>query len=208
MMVKKAPFIGESGKSAAIAVWRGAVVVFALGVTALAGGLAWSLSAPLTPTPLAPQLLAVHESRAEAALAGTPPDVARARRQSLQVLALSPVAATAWLRLGYLRYLEVGKIDAVCANYIEKSYTSSPLGPDVTAWRMHFLFENWPSAPASLKARATEELIATSRFRAPRARAVTEQIHNPAGRFAAQMATAAARSYDSHPENNPFSSAP
>lgn|GEM_PF-1258727 len=200
--MKTAPhFHAEAARRAGLArlarlTGRASLVAFALVVTAAAAALTWALSLPLADTPLSPDLVAVHESRADAALAGPRPRAQAAWRESQAGLALAPATASAWLRLAWLRHGQVGRLDPVALGYLGRSYDAAPIGPDVSAWRIRYLLENWPDLPAGLRQRALNELITTSRFRGPRARKLVEDIQNPAGRLAAQLATLAARAYD------------
>lgn len=164
------------------------------GTTALLGvGLIAAQIAPLAPTPTAPLLIGAQEARADA-LAAT--DATAAAKAVDAGLALAPTAATSWLRIADLEVRQAGQLTPRAVEALERSYDAAPLGPDVTAWRLTFLFERWGETTPNLRARALAEMHAWAGRKGSPAPAMVEGLRNPAGRLAAQMALEGARSPD------------
>lgn len=156
------------------------------GTTALLGiGLIAAQVAPLAPTPLAPLLVSAHEARADA-LAAT--DIDAALREAEAALALSPTAATSWLRIADLEARRNGALTPRAVQALERSYQTAPLGPDVTAWRLAFLFERWRELPPGLRRSALAEMTQWAGRKNSPAPALVQTLRDPAGRLAAQMA--------------------
>lgn len=161
------------------------VGAFALGVLGLSGGLVLALAAPALPSPLASSMVSVREARSDAAAAT---DLDKALAEAQAALALSPAAATAWLRVADLETRKAGGLTAAALEALGRSYEAAPLGPDVTTWRLTFLFERWRDLPAPLRQKAIAELGARARVRARDADEFPDTIRDPAGRLAARMA--------------------
>lgn len=158
---------------------------FALGVLGLSGGLVLALAAPTLPSPLASSMVSVREARSDAAAAA---DLDKALAEAQAALTLSPAAATAWLRVADLETRKAGGLTAAALEALDRSYEAAPLGPDVTTWRLTFLFERWRDLPAPLRQKAIAELGARARVRARDADEFPDTIRDPAGRLAARMA--------------------
>lgn len=171
-----------------------AVLVFGLSTSAWAAVMAAGLTWPAIPFPSG--LSAHHEKRANLALNSTkttPQTLESAALENQRTLNLSPMTATAWLRAAYLRQQASGALDAESLRYIETSYRVAPLGPGVSAWRILFVFENWPSVTPAIRSAALIELRASARSN-KEARALVGTIRNPAGRLAARFALRTPRS--------------
>lgn len=163
-----------------------------VGATALLGvGLIAAQIAPLAPTPMAPLLIGAQEARADA-LAAT--DATAAAKTVEGGLALAPSAATSWLRIADLETRRANALTPRAIQALDRSYDAAPLGPDVTAWRLTFLFERWGETTPDLRARALAEMHAWAGRKGSPAPAMVEGLRNPAGRLAAQMALDTARS--------------
>lgn len=161
------------------------VGAFALGVLGLSGGLVLALAAPGLPSPLASSMISVRETRSDAL---APADLDRALAEADAALKLSPAAATAWLRVADLETRKAGGLTPAALEALERSYEAAPLGPDVTIWRLTFLFERWRDLPAPLRQKAIAELSARTRARARSSDDFADTIQDPAGRLAARMA--------------------
>lgn len=161
------------------------VGAFALGVLGLSGGLVLALAAPTLPSPLTSSMVSVREARSDAAAAA---DLDKALAEAQAALALSPAAATAWLRVADLETRKAGGLTTAALEALDRSYEAAPLGPDVTTWRLTFLFERWRDLPAPLRQKAIAELGARARVRARDADEFPDTIRDPAGRLAARMA--------------------
>ncbi|RZJ18776.1 MAG: hypothetical protein EON91_03785 [Brevundimonas sp.] len=162
---------------------------FALGVLGLSGGLVLALAAPQIPSPLASSMISVREARSDAlAHALAPADLDRALTEAHAALKLSPAAATVWLRVADLETRKAGGLTPAALEALERSYEAAPLGPDVTLWRLTFLFERWRDLPAPLRQKAIAELSARSKTRARSSDDFADTIQDPAGRLAARMA--------------------
>jgi hypothetical protein len=173
---------------------RRGVTLFAITVAALALAAASALTWPQSASPIGSRLAPVRESRAEAALLAEGQNGTRAAQESRAALGLAPATATAWLRLAYLDYLRAGKFDGAVQASLERSFAAAPLGPDVTEWRVRFVFENWDQASPALRDLALKEFTAMASWRGARARNIASQVRNPAGRLAVTLAGGMARS--------------
>lgn len=127
------------------------------------------------------------EERANAVLADPVPDLAFAETQTRTALAQAPMTATAWARLAYIEQARTGRMTPAALDAMERSYAVAPFGPDVTNWRLRFLFESWTQLTPSLRTQAMDELRVLSRYRGGAARKLVEEIQNPSGRLAADM---------------------
>ena len=83
---------------------------------------------------------------------------------------------------------KAGGLTPAALEALERSYEAAPLGPDVTTWRLTFLFERWRDLPAPLRQKAIAELGARAKTRARNADEFPDTIRDPAGRLAARMA--------------------
>lgn len=134
----------------------------------------------------APALLAPSfEARARAAIID-PTLSAGAAEANDAALARAPMTAESWTRKAYLRYLETGKVDERAAKDMMMSYAVSPLDPDISRWRIRFLFENWTTLPPDLRALALTELKNFAHFHKGSG-ALASSIQNPAGQLAASF---------------------
>ena len=102
------------------------------------------------------------------------------------VLSSAPMTASAWLRIPYLQSRTGLPLDAASLSALEKSYAVAPFGPDVTGWRLRFIFEHWSEVTPSLRGQAIAELNVLLADRGNRAFEPAE-IHHPAGRLAATL---------------------
>jgi len=160
-----------------------AIAVLAIAAVGGAGlttaGLAW-------PNTISPDLAPVHEMRADQALLAQYPQTIKADRESQAALAQAPAAANAWLRRAYVRQLGTRTLDAQALDYLDKSYQAAPLGPDVTRWRLRFIFEHWTEMTPALRIRAVGEMRNFARYHSG-GPDIVRAIHNPAGRWAAAL---------------------
>jgi len=160
-----------------------AVVTLAIAATAGAAvttaGLTW-------PDAIHPDLAPVHEMRADRALSAQYPQTVAADRESQAALAQAPTAANAWLRRAYVRQLATRTLDEQALDDLDKSYQAAPLGPDVTRWRLRFIFEHWPELTPALRTRAVNEMRNFARYHSG-GPDIVRAIHNPAGRWAAAL---------------------
>lgn len=162
------------------------------GATALLGvGLIAAQIAPTTPTPMTPLLVGAREARADAL---APTDPTSALKEVEAGLALAPTAATSWLRITDLEARRSGALTPRAVEALERSYDAAPLGPDVTAWRLTFLFERWRELPPGMRAHALAEMRVWAARKGSPAPQMVETLRDPAGRLAAQMALDLARS--------------
>jgi hypothetical protein len=160
-----------------------AIAVLAI---AAAGGAAITTAGLAWPDTISPDLAPVHEMRANEALSAQYPQTIRADRESQAALAQAPTAANAWLLRAYVRQLGTRTLDAQALDYLDKSYQAAPLGPDVTRWRLRFIFEHWPEMTPALRIRAVGEMRNFARYHSG-GPDIVRAIHNPAGRWAAAL---------------------
>ena len=158
----------------------GALAISAASSAAITtAGLTW-------PTTIAPNLAPVHEMRADHAIAARYPQTVIADRESQAALVQAPTTATAWLRRAYVRQLDAQPLDAQALDYVAKSYQAAPLGPDITRWRLRFVFEHWPEMTPDLRAQAVTEMRNFARYHGG-GPDIVRAIHNPAGRWSAAL---------------------
>lgn len=153
---------------------------------AVAGGAAVTTAGLTWPDAIHPDLAPVHELRADRALSAQYPQTIAADRESQATLAQAPTAASAWLRRAYVRQLATRTLDGQALGYLDKSYRAAPLGPDVTRWRLRFIFEHWPELTPDLRARAVGEMRNFARYHSG-GPDIVRSIHNPTGRWAAAL---------------------
>lgn len=168
--------------------------------------MALSISYPRLDVPGSSILAVVRERRADAELSGRSQNLARASDESLAALSLAPASASAWLRIAYIEHARSGRFNEAALTALENSFTAAPYGPDVTGWRVLFMFDNWSSLTPSLRRRAMDELVVASRYRGAKTLEITRSISDPAGALAARMATAMARAQD--PREEPAAAQP
>ncbi len=103
-----------------------------------------------------------------------------------RVFASAPMTASAWLRIPYLQSRTGEPLDAAGLKALDNSYAVAPFGPDVTRWRLRFIFEHWSEMTPTLREQALAELQVLLTNRGNRAFDPAE-IENPAGRLAATL---------------------
>lgn len=156
----------------------------------LAGGcllLALAAAVTLAGGPILLELAPRREANAQALLAHDKPDRLGAAVETRAALAQAPTTASAWARLAHLERTSAGTLPSSALNPLERSYAVAPFGPDITPWRVRFLFEHWPQLTPSLRAKAAAELRTLARHRDGVARDLVQSISNPAGRLAATL---------------------
>lgn len=128
------------------------------------------------------------EARADAAVRERKaPDIAlMANRAAIEA---SPMNAAAWLRIAYIRSVQASSLDAVAIDAIEKSYSVAPFGPDVTPWRLQFLYGHWSQLSPDLRQEVMAEHVAYGRQIPIR----DESIADPAGKLAAVLMNGAVK---------------
>jgi len=160
----------------------------ALGVVTLATGLGFAVAMARPDLDLGPasNLLAVHEARAEAALAAGQLEAAGAHTRAAR--AEAPLTSHAWAREAALAWRREGRLGPATVAALERSYAVAPYGPDVTEWRLAFLLEHWTELPPALRAASLDELKVYAIYRPGPARALGEGVTNPSGRLAVTAA--------------------
>jgi len=149
--------------------------------------MATAMSFPNLDVPLASNLAMVQEMRADAAVQRNAPSSEALNRA---VIAAAPMTPAAWLRIAYLQTRDGGALKPSGLEALEKSYAIAPFGPDISLWRLTFIYDHWPLMTPSLRAQAAAELETLSRSRGQTFDVRT--ISNASGRFSAQMTEAAA----------------
>ena len=107
-------------------------------------------------------------------------------RRSLEQRALD---GSGWLRLAWLRSLSNSQFDDTANAAILNSYRAEPLGPEITRWRLAFVFDHWRSASPEVRARALEELTAAYPRRGWELDSLAPTLRDPTGRMIAVVAT-------------------
>lgn len=128
-----------------------------------------------------------HENRAEALLAASPPDMDAAVAETRAALAQAPMNAAAWARLAYIDRSRSTAMTPAALDNLERSYAVAPYGPDISRWRVRYVFEHWSELTPSLRTQASDEMRVLSRYRGGVARDTVRAIEDPSGRLAAEM---------------------
>lgn len=129
----------------------------------------------------------VHENRAEALLSASPADADAAAVETRAALAQAPMNAAAWARLAYIDRARSTTLSPAALDSLERSYAVAPFGPDISRWRVRYMFEHWSELTPSLRTQASDELRTLSRYRGWVMRDDVRAIENPSGRLAAEM---------------------
>ncbi|WP_157072332.1 hypothetical protein [Brevundimonas bacteroides] len=129
---------------------------------------------------------AVPEGRAVQAASTSPADLEAVEAWTRRTLAVRPGEAAAWARLAWVA-AERGD-DAAANAYLDRSYTTAPFGPDITAWRLRFAYGRWGRLTPDLRRQADAELRATRRTRWAVVEAAAADVEDPAGRLAFTLA--------------------
>ena len=157
-------------------------IVLALATAAGAIALAVALSFPTSDFAAWFPLAAVSEARAQAASERSPPDLQRVEAESRRTLEIRPGDASAWCRLAWVAAQQGRRADMLDA--LDRSYAVAPYGPDVTAWRLRFVFDHWPELTPDLRRQASQELAVATWDRRGLVDQAEADINDPAGRLA------------------------
>lgn len=159
-----------------------------MGVT-LATGVAMAIGAgsPTVALPVLADFGVGAEPRADLAAALTDTPLADALTANRAALDAAPMSAAPWLRIAYLRSRNGEPLDGPALDAIERSYTVSPYGPDVTPWRLNFLYEHWAQLTPQIRAEVTAEHLASTSAGRPW---TPDVVKNPSGRMAATFTEA------------------
>lgn len=167
-------------------------VALSMGVCAAvgAGVLAFVMSDPTSDFAARFSLTAVSEARAEAAAQPETPDLRRVEAETRRTLESRPGDAAAWSRLAWVAAQHGRRADMLDA--LDRSYTVSPYGPEVTAWRLRFAYGRWGALTPDLRRLAAAELTVAARHRPRLVGEVWADIPDPAGRLAFAMTRSSA----------------
>lgn len=162
-----------------------------MGLT-LTGGfaLAVGVGSPTVALPVLADFGVGAEPRADLAAASNETPLSDALAANRAVLDTTPMSAASWLRIAYLRSRNGERLDGPALEAIERSYTVSPFGADVTGWRLTFLYDHWGELTPEIRAEATQEHVTLITWQQPVWR--VDSITNPAGRMAATFTQARA----------------
>lgn len=152
------------------------------------GGLALALLGlfgPIGPLPL-DRLEAAADDRLQTP-SPAPDDLRQAARLTEQLITERPTGASSWLRLAYIDREQNGHLSARAQAQVLRSYDLEPLGPELTRWRLTFLFENWDALSPSLRDKAINELAAVFPRHGWALRDLPSTIQDPRGRMMAFM---------------------
>lgn len=132
-------------------------------------------------------LAQVHEARAYALSAPSdalPGDLAQAAIETRASLRQAPANATAWLRLAYLDSRDSNGLGPDGNRALARSYAVAPLGPDDTPWRLAFALNHWTDLEQSNRVLVLDELQWAVTVGRVKARTLTTNVSDPAGRLA------------------------
>ena len=115
------------------------------------------------------------------------PDVAFILNRS--AIESAPMNASAWLRVAYLRSQSSEALDDLAIDGIRRSYSVAPFGPDVTTWRLQFLYGHWSQIPLDLR----QEAMAEHRVYGRLVAIDDASLADPAGKLTAVMMNARVR---------------
>ena len=135
---------------------------FATAALVFTSAIAIGVSVTGRPVPVLGDLGIGAESRADHAVQSGMAS-AEALRVNEAALAAAPMNAAAWLRIAYIHSLDGASLNASALGAVQKSYSVAPYGPDVTRWRLQFLYDHWGQLNAELRAEAMDEHLAYGR---------------------------------------------
>jgi hypothetical protein len=132
---------------------------------------------------------------AKAALAGKAAGPARAalyadaEMLTRRGLARSPLSAEGWARLALILSAQAGdRATPAVLEALRTSYAAGAFSRGAAVWRIGFCGAHWTGLDAGLRQRASEELVWLAQVDPSLADAVAAQVHDPAARFALQLA--------------------
>lgn len=158
----------------------GLISLFALALALL------GLMGLIGPLPLDRQEAAAVEGLQAPVLASE--DLQRATSLTDDYIAQRPSDASAWLRLAYIDRTRHSPLSERAQAHVLRSYELEPLGPELTQWRLSFLFENWDALSPALQGKAMNELAAVFPRHGWALRDLPSTIRNPRGRMIAFIA--------------------
>ena len=151
-----------------ILVTVGAIATVILGVTDVMGMAGWG--------PRGPALTELSDL--------TPSTIeSRARRDILD----QPADASAWLELAWAASLDDGQLTQDANMAIARSYVLAPMGPEVTLWRLTFVFDHWASVSPEVRELALAEFKGVYPRRGWTLDGLAPTIQDPTGRMVAMM---------------------
>lgn len=162
-------------------VWTGLIIAFAFATMAAAAAAYLAVDPDKAPVD-SPLVLAIGQSRsAEAALAKSPADLARATEATERALSQAPYDSRARLRLAFIDSLD-GDLSPEGLAALEMSYQLLPFDQYVSAWRVRFALNHWGVLTPDLRKKVEAEAFAYSAT--PRRRemiATLESVSSPIG---------------------------
>ena len=177
--------------------WTPAVLVLACVTLAAAGILLWAFADPEGPAADVVPMPYLQQQRAADALSRAPTaqNLERARVASQWALREAPTQAQSWVNLAFIDVAINRKLTAAGLQDLQHSYDFEPLGPDISTWRLRFLFEHWDQLTPELRSAAAEELDAVGRRTQGREalESMQARIASPGGRLAAALLIARSR---------------
>jgi len=160
------------------------------GLTLVSGlALAVAVGSPTIALPVLADFGVGAEPRADLAAASTGTPLADALAANRIALDAAPMSAGPWLRIAWLRSRNGEPLDGPALEAIERSYTVSPYGDAVTAWRLTFLYEHWDQLTPEIRSEVTAEHLTAISYARPW---TPDGLKNPAGRMAATFTQARA----------------
>lgn len=99
----------------------------------------------------------------------------------------NPADAAPALRRAYTERQTAGRLNKGAVDALRRSYALEPLGPDATAWRLRFVFDNWSDAPRDLQRSALLELETAFPRHGWAMRHLPQSVADPAGRMIANL---------------------
>lgn len=134
-----------------------------------------------------------HETRAASVLLASRSlfSLHRARDETRAGLALNPNNPVAWMRLAWIEdRLAGGGFPDASQAAVARAYDVAPYGPQISAYRLTFILDHWPTAPEHLREQARSEIaVMWLNRRQTLLRAVAGSVSRP-GRLAARVTMA------------------
>lgn len=121
--------------------------------------------------------------------AGGPPDSAAVLAWAEAETVRRPADPTPWLTMAWIQASTSTTLTPSANAALLRSYQLAPLGPEVTLWRLAFIFDHWSSASPAVRASALRELRVVYPQKGWDIEALARTAVDPTGRMIATLAS-------------------
>jgi hypothetical protein len=100
-----------------------------------------------------------------------------------------PADPTPWLTTAWIEVSAAATLTPLANAALLRSYQLAPYGPEVTLWRLAFIFDHWGSASPAVRALALQELRVVYPQKGWEIEALARTAADPTGRMIATLAS-------------------